>query len=89
MSESGILGPPLQQLDDLLDLVFLQLVEDDHLVDAVEELGPEDPLFSSPVIRFFVSSHRMAQARAWSGASPTHGGGRSQSGPLVPPRAIE
>ena len=33
-----------QQLDDLLDLLLLQLVEDDHVVDAVEELGPEDLL---------------------------------------------
>src|ERR1035441_2668274 len=30
-----------QQLDDLLDLLLLQLVEDDHVVDAVEELGAE------------------------------------------------
>ena len=30
-----------QQLDDVGDLLLGQLVEDDHLVDAVEELGPE------------------------------------------------
>ena len=30
------------QVDDLLDLFLGQLVEDDHLVDPVEELGPED-----------------------------------------------
>ena len=28
----------------LLDLVAGQLVEDDDLVDAVQELGPEEPL---------------------------------------------
>src|SRR5207248_584412 len=36
--------PPQQKVDDLLDLVLRQLVEDDDLVDAVEELGPEDLL---------------------------------------------
>src|SRR3954453_13838161 len=30
------------QIDDLLDLVLGELVEDDHLVDPVEELRPED-----------------------------------------------
>src|SRR4051794_26845559 len=30
------------QVDDLLDLVLGELVEDDHLVDPVEELGAED-----------------------------------------------
>src|SRR5829696_7140011 len=36
------LADPLeQQLDDLGDLLLGELVEDDHLVDPVEELGPE------------------------------------------------
>jgi hypothetical protein len=29
------------EVDDLLDLLLRELVEDDDLVDAVEELGPE------------------------------------------------
>src|SRR5918994_1919559 len=36
--------PLQQQLDDLGDLLLGELVEDDHLVDPVEELGPEDLL---------------------------------------------
>ena len=38
-------GDPLdEQVDDLGDLFHRQLVEDDHLVDAVQELGPEAAL---------------------------------------------
>src|SRR4051794_20047315 len=37
----GLPDAAQEQLDDRLDLVLLQLVEDDDVVDAVEELGPE------------------------------------------------
>src|SRR3954463_5653988 len=52
--------PPQQEVDDLLDLVLLQLVEDDDLVDAVEELGAEDLLELShdPVLHVVVG-HAM------------------------------
>ena len=44
-----LLAQALQhQVDDRLDLVLRQLVEDDHLVDAVQELGPEDLLAARP-----------------------------------------
>ena len=48
--------PRQQQLDDLLDLVLGQLVEDDHLVDPVQELGPEDllQLAHDPVLHVVV-----------------------------------
>ena len=49
--------PQQQQLDDLLDLVLAgQLVEDDHVVDPVEELGPEDllELAHDPVLHVVV-----------------------------------
>ena len=36
--------PHQQQFDDRLDLILLQLVEDDHIVDPVEELRTEDLL---------------------------------------------
>ena len=39
-----VLHPLDEQVDDLGDLVPGQLVEDDDLVDAVQELGPEVPL---------------------------------------------
>src|SRR4051812_38072442 len=45
-----------EELDDRLDLLLLQLVEHDHVVDAVEELGPEDLLQLShdPVLHVVV-----------------------------------
>ena len=47
--------PADHQVDDHLDLVAGQLVEDDHLVDPVQELGRKT-FFSSPMIRSFISS---------------------------------
>src|SRR4051812_1048316 len=45
-----------EELDDRLDLLLLQLVEHDHVVDAVEELGAEDLLQLShdPVLHVVV-----------------------------------
>ena len=39
-----LLQPRHHEVDDGLDLLALQLVEHDDLVDAIEELGPEDAL---------------------------------------------
>ena len=44
------------QVDDGLDLVHRQLVEDDDLVDAVQELGPEVRLSASMTFSFIARS---------------------------------
>ena len=60
LDDGAVLGHLLthalhQQIDDLEDLGTLELVEDDDLVDAVQELGRKTFL-SSDMTRSFISS---------------------------------
>src|SRR5439155_7192038 len=59
---ANLVAQPLhQQLDDQHDLVLRQLVEDDHLVDPVQQLRPEDllQLAHDPVLHLLVGEARV------------------------------
>ena len=54
-----------QEVDDLRDLLLRELVEDDDLVDAVQELGPEDllELAHDPVLHLVVGEAGLVARR--------------------------